>query len=299
MLINNVPKPIPAIQLYVGCQYSLPIINPNISMVLTVGLPEVINKYKLYSYGIDDWVIKGSTRYLYQYENEIKNVKTGKEMMEKFHQLIPDLDVDKNTKSMVNKWCSTFDTIFKEKFTTNTYSAYAPITIDGKQYGVPVTDELEVRYPDGHIERGHPFIMLMEACAVPVINNSMAQGQKWFRNMLADILYKLYVHQMQMGEKKHRMWFVTDELNAIYEKGMYDDYASRNFEKMFRQGAINSLGFIGNTQSLTKLNPEMYNNATHICCVYMRNPKDRKLVRDTFGLPKVSRTNFLSLGFLI
>ena len=75
-------------------------------------------------------------------------------------------------------------------------------------------------------------------------------------------------------------------LNEIYEIGKKKDAAFASFEELYRQGRFNNIGFIGNTQSLDKLNPEMYKNATHICCVYIKDAKERKRVGDTYNLDK-------------
>ena len=107
------------------------------------------------------------------------------------------------------------------------------------------------------------------------INNLNMHLQKIFLTLLSSVL-----------KKKKRIWIIADELNEIYEIGKKKDNAFAAFEELYRQGRFNNIGFIGNTQSLDKLNPEMYNNATHICCAYMKDHKERKRVGDTFNLPK-------------
>jgi len=273
--INNYPTPVPALHLHMGCSEMVQVKHNKISLTLAMNIVELLRKYKLYSHGIDDWTIKGSTRYLYKYINDIKGATNGREFYDIMSEIIPGFDKDNNMQSMVNKWSTSFDSICKEKFTSNMYKNDAT-----------AADELTAVFRDGTTMKGHPFIVLAEAGAIPIINISTSRYKKWIRNYIADVLNKIMVHQMTMGDKKHRIYIIADELNVIVERATYNDYASQNMEELYRQGAFNHVGFLGNTQSLAKLNPEMCNNATHICCVYMEDPKDRKRVRETFGLGK-------------
>ena len=149
------------------------------------------------------------------------------------------------------------------------------------------THLLKLKLKDGVEMEDHPFIICYEAGLIPVLNMSAARRQRWIRNYLADLMQKIVAHQSNVPEeRKHRVWIIADELNEIYELGKKKDNAFLAFEELYRQGRFNNIGFIGNTQSLEKLNPEMYKNATHICCVYMKDPKDRKRVGDTYNLDK-------------
>jgi len=273
--INDEPKPLPVIQLYMACRNRINIRHKNISLLLTQNFVELINKFKFYSYGIDDWVIKGSTRYLYQYSHRLKNIQNREEFMKEMFECMPTLGKDENLQRMVSKWAATFAEVCKEKFTSNMYRDN-PLA----------TDELTIEFKDGRKLNGHPFIMLMEAGLIPVLNISSAIRQRWLRNYLADLMRKIVSHQMNRAENCKRFWIIADELNSIYEVGKKKDNAYSAFEELFRQGRVNNIGFIGNTQSLEKLNPEMYGNATHICSFYIKKSKDRKILKDTFDLSK-------------
>ena len=215
-------------------------------------------------------------RYLNDYLHEIKDVTTGKEVRDTMMKKIDNAHKDKGMQAMIYKWANTFETILKEKFTSNIYK------------NEPVAcDELEVHLKNEEVLKGNPFIMCMEAGLVPVLNISAARRQKWVRNFLADLMQKIVAYQSNRDEYlRKRFWIVADELNEIYEVGKKKDNAFAAFEELYRQGRFNNLGFIGNTQSLEKLNPEMYKNATHICCVYMKDHKERKRVGDTYALDK-------------
>jgi hypothetical protein len=258
--INLGPTPLPAVQLYLASRNTIKHPNPNISLTLCQDYYEFLNKFDFYAYGMKDWQIPGSKRYLTSYFSEIKNISSTKELKDFFYEEIPDILKDKNAQSMVHKWVSTFEVIFKERFTSNMY-------INEKT----ATHELEIVYSDGRTISGHPFIMLMEAGAVPVINTSMVPNKSCMEEKL----------------RKRHFW-IADEMQAIYEEGSgkSKDQCSLAFETLFRQGGFNEIGFIGNTQSLEKLPREMVKNATHICCVELQSPKERKIIQEIYQLPK-------------
>lgn len=268
-ILYNEPKPIPAFQLYMASRYNTKFIHKNISMTLTLNFEEFLKKYKFYTYGIKDYDVGATIRYINDYMNELKEISNADKITDIMYDKIPNAHKDKGLQSMIYKWKNTFETIFKENFTSNLY-----------QEDMTATDELEVKFKDGTKMKGHPFIMAMEAGLVPVINVSAARRQRWLRNVLADIMQKVIAHQMEQGDKATRKWIVADELNMIYEKGKRRDNASDAFEEMYRQGRFNFVGFIGNTQSLDKLEKEMYKNANYICCFYMQDQKERKTLID-------------------
>lgn len=284
-MIGNEPRPIPAIQFYLACKHKINIKHNNISFLLTLNFLEFLRKYSFYTYGIDSYVLKGTTRYFEDAIPYIKDATTAKEMEEGIFRAIPGGKDNKNLAGMVHKWTATFKTLFREKFTSNQYK--------GNDKAI---DEMEVRFKDGTTMKDHPFIVAYEAGLVPVMNISAAKDTRWVRNYLADLMQKIVSHQMGMPERmKKRVWIVADELNEIYEIGKKKDVASEVFEGMYRQGGFNNIGFIGNTQSLDKLNPEMYKNAEYICCCYMQDHKERKRVGDTFNLSKETYNQIESL----
>ena len=274
--IGNEPKPIPAIQLYLACKNRNVIKHKEISLLVTLNWMEFLRKYKFFTHGIKEMDVGDTIRYLNDYLHEIKDVTTGKEVRDTMMKKIDNAHKDKGMQAMIYKWANTFETILKEKFTSNIYK------------NEPVAcDELEVHLKNEEVLKGNPFIMCMEAGLVPVLNISAARRQKWVRNFLADLMQKIVAYQSNRDEYlRKRFWIVADELNEIYEVGKKKDNAFAAFEELYRQGRFNNLGFIGNTQSLEKLNPEMYKNATHICCVYMKDHKERKRVGDTYALDK-------------
>jgi len=275
-LINNEPKPIPAIQLYLACKNKIDMKNKDISLLLTLDFLEFLKKYKFYTFGIKDMDVGDTIRYLMDFIEEIKDVTSSKEISDIMFDKIPNAHKDKGMQAMIYKWANTFEYIFKEKFTSNMH-------IDDKKS----THLLKLKLKDGVEMEDHPFIICYEAGLIPVLNMSAARRQRWIRNYLADLMQKIVAHQSNVPEeRKHRVWIIADELNEIYELGKKKDNAFLAFEELYRQGRFNNIGFIGNTQSLEKLNPEMYKNATHICCVYMKDPKDRKRVGDTYNLDK-------------
>lgn len=273
-IIGNEPKPLPAVQLYLACRHRIDIAHPNISLKVSLNFAEFLKKYKFYTFGIRDYDVGDTIRYLMDFYNDLKSIKSAEELEDIMMERIPNAENDKGMQSMIYKWKNTFDTLFKEKFTSNVYDEDE------------TAHTLEVVYSDGRKTSGHPFIMCMEAGLVPVFNISAARRQRWLRNYLADLMQKIVVHQISMGEQRHRMWVIADELNEIYELGKKRDNASAAFEELYRQGRYNNIGFIGNTQSLEKLNPEMVKNATHICCVRIQDKSERKKIGELFGLDK-------------
>lgn len=272
--INNFPTPIPAVQLHLACRFNPKIVHDKISLLLTLNFEEFLKNYKFYTDGIDDYKIKGSTRYFNQTIEFVKDAKTGDEYTEAILNNIPILNT-KSKAGMVYKWSSTMDTIFNEKFISNLYEKKDNIA-----------EELSIELKDGTKMSGHPFIMCMEAGLVPVLNISAARKQRWMRNYLADLMNQIVMHQIERGKQQKRMFIIADELNEIYEVGKPKDNAFMGFEELYRQGRFNNIGFVGNTQSLDKLNPEMYKNATHICCVYMKDADERRKIGKTFNLDK-------------
>ena len=274
-LIGNLPKPIPAVQIYLACKNKIEMRHKDISLLLTLDFIEFLKKYKYYTFGIKDMDVGDTIRYLEDFINEIKDVSSAKEIRDIMFEKIPNAHKDKGMQAMIYKWVNTFETVFKEKFTSNMY--------DGKN----VCSELTVEFRDGSSMKGHPFIMCYEAGLIPILNISAAKRQRWVRNYLADLMQKIVAHQSTVeDEKKHRVWIIADELNEIYEIGKKKDNAYFTFEELYRQGGFNNIGFIGNTQSLDKLNPEMYKNAEYICCCYLQDTKERKRVGDTFNVDK-------------
>lgn len=274
--IDNKPKPIPAVQLYLACKNKIEMKHKDISLLLTQDYIEFLRKYKFYTYGIKDMDVGDTIRYLMDFINEIKDATSSKEIRDTMMEKIPNAHKDKGVQAMVYKWVNTFETIFKEKFTSNLY-----------ENNEKAAHRLQVKFKDGTTMEGHPFIMCYEAGLVPVLNISKARRERWIRNYLADLMQKIVEHQSRMDDgKKHRVWIIADELNEIYEIGKKKDAAFAAFEELYRQGRFNNIGFVGNTQSLDKLNPEMYKNATHICCVYMKDHKERQKVGKTYSLNK-------------
>ncbi len=269
--VNNPPRPVPAVQQYLACNSPIEVNHPNISLTVTQSFLEYLKKYKFYTYGIKDYDVGDSIRYLPDYVDVLKDATSGDEVFELMREAISNFDKDKGMQAMAYKWKNTFETIFQEKFTSNLYKD-----------NPTATDELEVVFKDGSRLKGHPFIMCYEAGLVPVLNIAAAKLKRWTRNYLADLMQKIVAHQIAMGQKQHRVWIIADELNEIYERGKKKDNASSSFEQLERQGGFNNIGFVGNTQSLKKLNPEMYDAATHICCTYMKDSKSRKMIADTY-----------------
>lgn len=274
-MIGNAPRPVPAIQLYMACANPFNIKNPNISMLLTQNFFEFLNKYKFYTFGMKDLDVGDSIRYLHETIRDLKEAKTGDEVSSIMYSHM-DADKDKGKQAMIFKWKNTFETIFREKFTSNIYKD-----------NTTATDELEVVYKDGTKLKAHPFIALYEAGVVPVLNIAAARKQRWIRNYLADLMNKVVAHQIRMGNDQHRVWIIADELNEIYEHGKRKDNAYAAFEELFRQGRFNNIGFVGNTQSLKKLNEDMFDNATHICCFYMKDDKSRKMIEQDYKVDDI------------
>ena len=273
--INNPPTPFPAVQLYLASKYPIQITHSNISLLLTLGFVEFVRKIEFYTYGIKEYDLGGTRRYMVDFLDDIRDITNADELRDVMFDKIPNAHKDKGLQSMIYKWTNTFETIFNEGFISNLY----------KQEKM-ATDELEIKLRDGTKMRGHPFIMCYEAGVVPVLNIASAKRQRWVRNYLADLMQKIVAHQIDMGKTQRRVWIIADELNDIYELGKKKDNAYTAFEELFRQGRQNNIGFIGNTQSLSKINPEMYDQATHVCCTYIKNHLDRQRIGKTFELDK-------------
>ena len=241
-LIGNEPKPIPAVQLYLSCKNKINMLHKNISLLLTLDFAEFLKKYQFFVYGMKDLDVGNTIRYINDYKKDIMDITTAKEMQEIMFEKIPNAHKDAGKTAMIYKWVNTFDTIFKEKFTSNLY-----------QNNDNATSQLEVKFQNGDTMKGHPFIMCYEAGLVPVLNISAARRERWLRNYLASLMQKIVAHQSGLpDEKRHRVWIVADELNEIYEHGKKKDNAYSAFAELYRQGRFSNIGFIGNTQSLTK-----------------------------------------------
>ena len=72
----------------------------------------------------------------------------------------------------------------------------------------------------------------------------------------------------------------------IYEQGKQKDNAHDAFIELFKQGRFNNIGFVCNTQSVTKLSQDMYDNATHTCSTYIKNAKERRMIGAAYDLDK-------------
>ncbi len=102
---------------------------------------------------------------------------------------------------------------------------------------------------------------------------------------------------MNRGSNQNRMWIIADELGEIYEKGKKNDNATSSFRELYRQGRFNNLGFIGNTQSLEKLEPDMYKNANYVMSCFLKDAKERKKFAD-YGVDKTVYEQIRQLGVL-
>lgn len=273
--INNFPTPFPAVQLYLASKYPPQITHNKISLLLTLGFEEFVRKIEFYTYGIKEYDLGGTRRYMVDFLDDIKDIEDAKELRDVMFDKIPNAHKDKGLQSMIYKWTNTFESIFREGFISNLYKKEKM-----------AADKLGIELKDGTRMSGHPFIMCYEAGVVPVLNISSARRQRWVRNYLADLMQKIVAHQIEMGESQRRVWVIADELNEIYELGKKRDNAFAAFEELFRQGRQNNIGFIGNTQSLSKINPEMYDQSTHICCTYIKDHLDRQRIGKTFGLDR-------------
>ncbi|MFH1409641.1 MAG: hypothetical protein ABIH34_07055, partial [Nanoarchaeota archaeon] len=276
-LINETPRPIPAVQCYLACNKRIRMKHPNVSLLITLNFLEFLNKFKFYTDGIRDWDFGDKHSYLMDFMEEIKDVTTVKELEQIMMDKLSDDKgkISKGLQSMQRKWVSKFSSIFKEKFLTNQHKR-----------NFQATDELEVRFKDGRVVKGHPLIMLAEAGAVPVLNISDAKATRWYRNFLADFIQKVMAHQDELKEKRKRLWLIYDEMNMIYRFGKNQDLAYFAFEESSSQGRYKNMGFIGNTQSIAKVNPDIWEQATQICCFYMKNDKERMRIGKNFEIPK-------------
>lgn len=286
--IGDEPKPMPAVQLYVACKYPLNITHGNISIIQTLNFEEFLKKYKFYIYGIKDYDVGDTVRYMPDYIEDIKNVNSGEEVKQILFERIPNIDKDKGKQAMAYKWKLTFDTILKEKFTSNMYNDFEHIKIGKETYDIPVSYELEIKKPNGSTMKGHPFIMLMEAGVMAILNTSIARRQRWLRNYLADLMQKIVQHQINRGDNQSRMWIMGDELSLLSDEtsGKKKDNCDAAFQELFTQGRFNNIGFIGNTQSLLRLPVDMYKNATHLFCFFVKDRKDRNKLMDYPGVTK-------------
>jgi len=275
-LIGNEPLPVPAVHLYLACSNKLNIKHPETSLVLTQNWTSFLKDYERFAEGIKSWDLAGKLRYLTDYIGAMKDAKTGKDVYDAIEKVHGGFDkTNRGMESMARKWKSTFSTVLKEKFTSNLY---------GKD-DVEWTDELEIRYPDGRVEKGHPWLMLLMAGVQPRLDVSAVRGTPWFRNYLALLMEQVEKYQLSKPEdERKRVWSVVDEQSEIYEHGKKKDLCSQVFEEKFRRGRHFGEGYIGNTQSLEKLNPEMLKNATHICCVKTQDDNERRLIKKRFGL---------------
>jgi len=281
-IIGEEPCPIPALQFYLACKYQNLVKNKDISFILTLDFYEFLNKFHFYSDGVASWKLKSFDKYYSSPKDRflLKDAETKEELNDIFYERIPEANEKSggNLRSMIFSWVNTFESIFTESFTSNLYKS-----------DPAATHELTIEYRGGEKITGHPFIMAMEAGLIPVINISYVPTDSvWIRNYLADLMQKILQNQKKLEfENKNRpLVIVVDEMQTIYEEraGKAKDNCSRSFEQIFRQGAFNKQGFVGNTQSLDKLNPEMVKNASLIACVYTQSKKERDTIKSIFNL---------------
>lgn len=276
-LVNDQSKPLPVIHLYQLCKHKIEIHHPNVSLRLSLNFKEYLNKYQFYMKGQKEMNIS-SIKYLRSHYRRLKHAVEVRQIM----GVLKEKFTGKQYKPMLNNIEGTLKIAFKEKFLSNLY-------YDDQD----VTDHLEIELPTGERLSGHPFIMLMEAGVIPILNINSAQFQPWIRNYMADILQKIVRHQDERGKLRNRLWLVADEMGELIEKKT--DMVSEVLEnQIFRRGRYRNLGFIGNTQSLHKLAPEIYNQASYIISGQLRDTKDRKKFVD-FGVDKEVYTQLGSL----
>jgi hypothetical protein len=277
-IVGEEPRGLPIVNFYMCCaDLGDDIIRPQkIDFKLSLDINEVLSvKYEFYFHGIENLKLS-SIRYIEDYRKEFSTATSKKDIENIMFEKIPEArsGKDKGAAKMIYKYSASFDTIFRERFTSNMY-----------MNDPAECHKWQLKYSNGTEVDGHPVIMAYEAGLVPIINVAMARNRKWFRNLLADIMQKIMRHQILKGkENQYPLWIVCDEMGEIYEYGKRRDKAHEAFEALFRQGRIQKMGFIGNTQSYSKLDEEWKKNATHLICVKIQDQKERKEIKERFRL---------------
>lgn len=275
------PMPLPVIHYYMsapGIEYHHP--NEGVDFRLVVPFYDFLRRYDFYTAGVKDWQFQGTDRYIREKESreELARCRNKDDLKAILYAKFGGeeaLKRDKGMRSMIKKMTDTFSNIFDYEFTDNlfqnedTTSAEWRLVTPTKEY------------------TGHPLLVSAYAGLLPIVHTDKASRSPVFRNWVADIINKVYDWQRSLGkEGRKRLWVGLDEMQTVYEIGKSKDHAAEALENMFRQGGWLDVGFIVNTQNYDKVHEDIKDNASHLFCVNVKNPRERTQIQKRYNLDK-------------
>lgn len=278
--VGNEPRNLPVVNLYMSCPHlKMKYEDEHMSYRLVISFRDFLKNWSDYAKGIPEWDIKGKSMYI---DDDVINGLTSIDKLKDIKKhLFAKLTakqgdgkpLDSGKVNMVMKWCAALSKVLDDEFTSNLF-------LDEKT----TAPSWKLIKADGQEITGHPFIVLMEAGCLPVINNYLAKDRPIASKQLSRLIRKIIRHQMHKDEKKP-MWVGIDELKDFLEKSQGKElYQALDY--LFTQGRFNQVGFIGNVQEYSRLTNSMRHNSTHLFIYEMGSKKERKEIADDYQLDK-------------
>lgn len=278
--IGEEPRPLPVVLFYMASnlleESKMQHVEDGVSFKLTVDFQEFMENYDFFTDGLG---VEINKKYLDDCKTEFIGCTNAQEIKDALELHLQNEGVDttkQSFNSMMYKYKNSFNTIFSFRFTSNLYLE-DPLA----------QNKWSVQFKNGTVIETHPFIACYEAGLIPILNVAHCRDEPWLRNALARLLQKILFYQIAKGkDNQKRLWIIADEMNSITEKGGRTDALKTMFERLYRQGRLNHMGFLGNTQSYAKLDEEQRKYATHLFCVRITDSKERRAIGENLKLSR-------------
>lgn len=284
--IGNEPRCLPVINLYMSCpNLKMRYEDEDISYRLVVSFKDFLRRYSFFKYGVARWDLKGSERYLTQEViDQLHRCKTVKEVEEKLYEVLPHgKKEDDGFKKMITKIIATIENIFRDQFTSNLF-------LNDPR----VAPYWHLKRKDGLEFTNHPFIVAAYGGLFPIINNSKAKTREIAKKQLADLIRRIVDFQMELDEKKKRIYIGIDELKDLLGEKGDDLYEALDY--LFTQGRFPDIGFVGSLQEYTRMSNSMQNNTSHLVVFDLRKDSERKAIAKDYRLDVTRLEEMAELG---
>jgi len=266
--IGLIPRPLPTVNLYLSCpNVEFAHQEEGISFRLVVSFIDFLKRYTYFTRGIKRLNLDGKESYLNEFLYDFEKITSADEIVDLMRMRLPkSKKEDDPYGKMIAKWKPKFDNILNSMFTDNMFqdddlvSAKWKATIKGEEV------------------IGNPILILAECGIIPIVNTSFAKKFSFFRNTMGHFQSSIIDWQIYRGNLKQRLWVFADEIQDIYEIGKRNDNAKDSLEENFRQGRINSVGYVYNSQSFSKLHEDIKKNTTHLLVTYTQDATERKQI---------------------
>ena len=269
-LVGEEPIGIPLNYFYLASK-DLPKVTESHCFTYAVDFFEFINKYGYFTYGVEEWDLGGTTRYIKDIAVDLVKCKTKKEVEDVVHTKFPPKE-GKQYQDMVRKWTDSIDGVFTYKFTSNFYKAVKwKVVKPGFEY------------------EGDPLIASMFSGIFTVLGVNYAKhipssNSACSRNILANVFEKIInFKRVNDYAMKQKVFLIIDELNNIFT-GRKNDNLNRVTIEAFTQGRFQQIGFIGTKQGFDDLPEQLIQNSTSMIVGKVGSATYRRLIGKKFNL---------------